>query len=225
MNKQNRRAFLQISTGALATALSPMHSALSHGVRSGGTTAAPSGLQISQASSENEGKKALRLGLILGIGRDPDSAMAKIHDLGLPTCQVFVDEIEPELAGRLRRALDKHGMEATSLVVGGPGKEVWDFYQGPLTIGLVPRETRDARIAHIKKASDFAKQCGIPAVQTHRGINPGNPNDEVYRETVTAMREVAAYCKHNGQNFRYETGQETPITLVRALQDVGMDNQ
>ena len=151
--------------------------------------------------------------------------MAKVHDLGLPTCQAFVDAFEPELAGRLRRALDKHGIEATSLVVGGPGKEVWDFYQGPLTIGLVPRETRAVRVAHIKKASDFAKQCGIPAVQTHCGFIPENPNDEAYRETVTAMREVAAYCKHNGQNFRYETGQETPITLVRAIQDVGMDNQ
>jgi len=39
------------------------------------------------------------------------------------------------------------------------------------------------------------------------------------------MREVAGYCKRNGQNFRYETGQETPITLVRAIQDVGLDNQ
>ena len=105
------------------------------------------------------------------------------------------------------------------------GKEVWDFYQGPLTIGLVPRPTRAARIAQIKKASDFAKQCGIPAVQTHCGFIPENPNDPVYNETVTAMREVAQYCKRNGQNFRYETGQETPITLVRAMGDVGVDNQ
>jgi sugar phosphate isomerase/epimerase len=33
------------------------------------------------------------------------------------------------------------------------------------------------------------------------------------------------YCRHNGQRFRYETGQETPITLVRAMQDIGLDNQ
>jgi sugar phosphate isomerase/epimerase len=202
-----------------------MHSALSHGVRSGGPTATPRWLQISQALPDNEGKKPLRLGLILGTGRHPDAAMSKVHELGLPTCQVFVDEIEPELAGRLRRALDMYRIEATSLVVGGPGQEVWDFYQGPLTIGLVPRETRDARIAHIKKASDFAKQCGIGAVQTHCGFIPENPNDPVYKETVAAMREVAGYCKRNGQNFRYETGQETPITLVRAIQDVGLDNQ
>src|SRR6267154_1807873 len=202
-----------------------MHSALSHGVCSGGTTAAPSSVQIAQALSETEGKRPLRLGLILGIGRDPDAAMSKVHELGLPTCQVFADEIEPEIAGRLRQALNKYQIEATSLVVDGPRREVWDFYEGPLTIGLVPRETRDARIAHIKKASDFAKLCGIAAVQTHCGFIPENPNDPVYKETVATMREVVGYCKRNGQNFRYETGQETPITLVRAIQDVGLDNQ
>ena len=152
--------------------------------------------------TSNEGKKPLRLGLILGIGRDPNDAISKVHDLGLPTCQVFVDEIDSVLAGRLRQALDKYQVEATSLVVGGPGREVWDFYDGPLTIGLVPRETRELRIAHIKKASDFAKHCGIDAVQTHCGFIPENPNDPVYKETITAMHEVVAYCKRNGQNFR-----------------------
>ena len=110
-------------------------------------------------------------------------------------------------------------------MVGGPGREAWNFYEGPLTIGLVPRETRDARIAHIKAASDFAKECGIPAVQTHCGFIPENPNDPIYKETVAAIRDVAAYCKRSGQNMRYETGQETPITLVRTIQDVGLDNQ
>src|SRR6266567_3236485 len=225
MDKQNRRAFLQTSAGALAAGLSPVHPALSRGIRSGGNVPASNPVQIPHAVAENEGKKPLRLGLILGIGRDPDAAMAKVHELGLPTCQVFVDEIDSVLAGRLREALNKYQIEVTSLVVGGPGREVWDFYGGPLTIGLVPRETREARIAHIKKASDFAKQCGIAAVQTHCGFIPENPNDPVYKETVTAMRDVAGYCKRNGQNFRYETGQETPIALVRAIQDVGLDNQ
>jgi sugar phosphate isomerase/epimerase len=225
MSKPNRRAFLQTSTGALAAGLSPIGAVLRGSVTANHRASDLNPAQVAPTIPANEGRKPLRLGLIIGIGKDPDSAMAKVHDLGLPTCQVFVDEIAPELAGGLRRALDKHGMEATSLVVGGPGKEVWDFYQGPLTIGLVPRETRDARMAHIKRASDFAKQCGITAVQTHCGFIPENPNDPVYKEVVTAMREVAGYCKRNGQNFRYETGQETPITLVRAIQDVGLENQ
>src|SRR5260370_38474799 len=225
MDKQNRRAFLQTSAGALAAGLSPVHPALSRGIRSGGNAPASNAPQIAQGLPENEGKKPLRLGLILGIGRDPNDAIAKVHDLGLPTRPGFVDEIGSVLAGRLRAALNKYQIEATCLVGGGPGREAWDFYDGPLTIGLVPRETREARIAHIKKASDFAKQCAIAAVQTHCGFIPENPNDPVYKETVAALREVAGYCKRNGQNFRYETGQETPITLVRAIQDVGLDNQ
>ena len=225
MIKRNRRAFLQTSTGALAAGLSPISVALRDGVTSDDPVSSLGAMQLAPTVPTNEGKKPLRLGLILGIGRDPNDAIARVHDLGLPTCQVFVDEIEAELTGRLRAALNKFQIEATSLVVGGPGREVWDFYEGPLTVGLVPRETREARIAHVKKASDFAKQCGIGAVQTHCGFIPENPNDPVYKEAVTAMREVAGYCKRNGQNFRYETGQETPITLVRAIQDVGLDNQ
>jgi L-ribulose-5-phosphate 3-epimerase len=225
MSKRNRRTFLQTSTAALAAGFSPFSAALSSGVATDDLEPGLGAPQVAPTILANEGKKPLRLGLILGIGRDPDAAMAKVRELGLPTCQVFADETQPELAGRLRQAFEKYQIEATSLVVGGPGREVWDFYEGPLTIGLVPRGTREARIAHIKKASDFAKQCGIAAVQTHCGFIPENPNDTVYKETVTAMREVAGYCKRNGQSFRYETGQETPLTLVRAIQDVGLDNQ
>lgn len=180
---------------------------------------------MAPALASNAGKKPLRLGLIIAIGKDPGAAIAKVHDLGLPSCQVFVSDFEPQDAVPLRRALDQNKIEAASFVVGGPGREVWDFYEGPLTIGLVPPETRAARIAHLKKASDFAKECAIPAVQTHCGFIPENPNDPLYKKTVAAMHEVAEYCKRNGQDFRYETGQETPITLVRAILDVGLDNQ
>ena len=195
----NRRDFLQTSAGVIAATMSP-------------TLFTPQ-------------KKPLRLGLIIGIGSDPETAIAKVHDLGLPTCQVYVEDFAQGVSTRLVQALDKYQVEATSVVVGGPGREVWDFYEGPLTIGLVPRETRAARVAQMKKGADFAKQCGIPAVQSHAGFIPENPNDSVYKETVAAMRDVVEYCRSNGQNFRYETGQETPITLVRAMQDVGLDNQ
>lgn len=219
MKRLNRRKFLQSSGGALAATMSLSGAALAK------TPAFPQTESRIPAISADQDKKPLRLGLIIDIAKDPDAALAKVHELGFPTSQIFVEEFGMDLVGRLRQALEKYQIEATSLVVGGPGKEVWDFYQGPLTIGLVPQSTRAARIAHIKKASDFAKQCGIPAVQTHCGFIPENPNDAVYKQTVGAIREVATYCKSNGQNFRYETGQETPITLVRAIQDVGLDNQ
>ena len=216
MENKNRRSFLQTSVAVLGAELVPrLHAAPS-----------PPAVSVHAPSiSANQGKKPLRLGLIIAVGNDPDSAMAKVRELGLPTAQIYVDEFHSGLDDRLKQALESHHIEATSVVVGGPGKEVWDFYGGPITIGVVPRETRAARVAHIKMASDFAKECGIPAVQTHCGFIPENPNDPLYKETIETMRDVAEYCKRNGQNLRYETGQETPITLVRAIQDVGTDNQ
>jgi sugar phosphate isomerase/epimerase len=225
MRKQDRRAFLKASAGGVVASLGLNHAAPGSSRSSGRVTPELGTGPLVSAVAANQGKKPLRLGLIIGIGSDPEAAMAKVHNLGLPTCQAYIDRTDRELGVRLRKALDKYDIEATSVVVGGPGREVWDFYEGPLTIGLVPRETRDARVAHIKAASDFAKECGIPAVQTHCGFIPENPNDPIYKETVTAIREAAAYCKRNGQNMRYETGQETPITLVRTILDVGLDNQ
>jgi sugar phosphate isomerase/epimerase len=170
------------------------------------------------------GSGKMRLGIILGISPDPDAAIRRVHDFGFPTCQVAVGETDAGAATKLRKALDQYGVEATSSVATGPEPEIYDFYRGPVTIGLVPKQYRDARIARIKEVSDFAKRVGIPAVQTHCGFIPEDPNQPLYAETVEAIRTVAQYCKNNGQQFRCETGQETPITLLRAIRDVGLDN-
>lgn len=180
-------------------------------------------LAAGQAMAQPAGGR-LRLGIILGISPDPDAAIARVHELGFPTCQVMPRETDADTAEKLRQALSRYGVEATSAVATGPAPEIYDFYGGPATIGLVPAQYRAARIARIKDISDFAKRAGIPAVQTHCGFIPENPNDPVYRETVEAIRAVAQYCKSNGQSFRCETGQETPITLVRAIRDVGLEN-
>ncbi|MGA2270083.1 MAG: sugar phosphate isomerase/epimerase family protein [Bryobacteraceae bacterium] len=177
-----------------------------------------------RAAAQTAPRGKMRLGVILGISPDPEAAIRRVRDLGFPTCQVSVHATDNATVAALRGALDKYHVEATSAVCSGPGPEVYDFYQGPLTIGLVPRQYRQARIAHMKEVSDFARKAGIPAVQGHCGFIPENPNDPLYGETVEAIRAVAEYCKKNGQNFRCETGQETPITLVRAIREVGLDN-
>jgi sugar phosphate isomerase/epimerase len=166
----------------------------------------------------------MRLGIILGVSRQPGAAIKRVHDLGFPTCQVTVGDAGDDAAANLRQALDEYGVDATSAVCTGPGPEVYDFYRGPLTIGLAPRQYRAQRIARMKQVSDFAAKAKIPAVQGHCGFIPENPNDPAYQETVDAIRAVAAYCRGNSQKFRCETGQETPITLVRAIRDVGLDN-
>ena len=167
-----------------------------------------------------------RLGVTIGVvGKTtPDEAIAKVHAFGLPTCQVHVGMAPSSLAGPLKDALAKYHVEATAVMTLGPGRMVWDFYDGPRTIGIVPPATRAARIDALKRASDLGKACGIRAVHTHCGFIPENPNDPLYPETVAAIKDIAGRCKANGQTFLMETGQESPITLLRAIEDTGLDN-
>ena len=88
----------------------------------------------------------------------------------------------------------------------------------------MPPVTRAARIDALRQVSDFAHLVGIPQVQTHCGFIPENPADPLYQPTVEAIRTVAKHCAGNGQQFLMETGQETPITMLRALRDVNMPN-
>jgi L-ribulose-5-phosphate 3-epimerase len=178
-------------------------------------------------SSHAEGASARpRLGVIAGVAgkSTPDQAIAKVHAFGLPTCQVSVGMAPAKLATPLKDALAKYGVEATAVMTQGSGRMVWDFYDGPRTIGIVPPETRAARVDALKRASDFGKACDIRAVHTHCGFIPENPNDPLYSQAVAAIQDVAAHCKANNQTFLMETGQESPITLLRAIEDAGLDN-
>jgi sugar phosphate isomerase/epimerase len=167
-----------------------------------------------------------QLGVVVGVtgNTTPDQAIAKVHAFGLRTCQVGVGMAPASLAVPLKEALAKYGVEATAVMTLGPGRMVWDFYHGPETIGLVPPATRAARIDALKRASDLGKDCGIKAVHTHCGFIPENPNDPLYPQVVAAIKTVASHCNANGQIFLMETGQETPITMLRAIEDAGLEN-
>ena len=170
----------------------------------------------------------LRLGVIVSLRAQPEESIAHVKEFDLPTCQV--SSWNPELytseaARRLRDAAEAAGVSISTFWAGVPGRRVWDFVEGPSTIGLVPDDNRPARIDALKRGSDFAREVGgIPSITTHVGFLPVNPADPNYIATVEALKEVAAHCKANGQEFWFETGQETPVTLLRTIEDVGADN-
>lgn len=72
----------------------------------------------------------------------------------------------------------------------------------------------------LMEGSDFAKKLGVSALATHVGYLPETPGDPKYREVLHACITITEYCNQNGQAFLFETGQETPITLKRMLQDI-----
>ncbi|MGH9395982.1 MAG: sugar phosphate isomerase/epimerase family protein [Terriglobia bacterium] len=227
MSKTDRRNFIRASAIAAAAGLSMPPAKLGWGkpVTAGGDPAKPASAPFPDSAPGAQGSSiAWKMGLMIGSNK-PADAIRRAHSMGFSTCQLGMEDFSPDNAKQLRQAMHQYNIAVTALVTGGPGPDIYNFYQGPLTCGLVPPATRAARIARLKQASDFAKQLDIPAVQTHCGFIPANPANPLYKEVVAAIREVASYCRKNGQMFRYETGQETPITMLRAIEDVGLDNQ
>ena len=61
-------------------------------------------------------------------------------------------------------------------------------------------------------------------VITHVGFMPENPHDPDYVGTIAMLRYIAGILKERGQYFLFETGQETPVVLLRAIEDIGTGN-
>lgn len=172
--------------------------------------------------------KPMALGLLVSPYGAPEATIKRVHDMGFTNCFLSLDgyigKFTQDAATQIKDLLAKYDVVATTVEVVGPGTLIWDFLQGPSTIGVVPPATREARIDALRQASDFAKLLGVGQVQTHCGFIPENPEDALYPGTVEAIRTVAQHCQGNGQHFLMETGQETPTTMSRALRDVNMPN-
>ncbi|HEV8637473.1 MAG TPA: sugar phosphate isomerase/epimerase family protein [Chloroflexota bacterium] len=167
---------------------------------------------------------ALKLGLVVSLTKGVGACLDKVVALGLPTCQVTVPAslaLSDSLAIELELGARARGVEITTIWTHCRDGQIWNFVDGPATIGLVPAATRQAAVERLKEGSDFARRAGVGSVTTHAGFIPENPRDPVFAAVVEALRDVCAHCRANGQWLCLETGQETPVTLLRTIEEVG----
>ncbi|MBP3370147.1 MAG: sugar phosphate isomerase/epimerase [Clostridia bacterium] len=152
----------------------------------------------------------------------------KCQELGINSCQLSIWDTSiftsDEYTKTVKNAIDETGIKISSLWAGYSGPCEWNFTAGPDTIGLVPVAYRHIRLNELKSASDFAQKIGVSQIATHVGFIPENPNDPEFNGLVVALRNICSYMKSKGQYFLFETGQETPTTLLRTIQAVGADN-
>ena len=149
-----------------------------------------------------------------------------LFELGLDCVQIqcWDDSLLTEENAEKAKAKLGDKIKISSFWCGWSGPAVWDFIDGPYTLGLVPEAYRGMRIKELKKGADFAVMLGSPNLVTHVGFIPEQPECELYRGVISAVKNVASYCKDRGLGFNFETGQETPVTLMRAINDIGLDN-
>jgi sugar phosphate isomerase/epimerase len=169
----------------------------------------------------------MKLGVMVYLSKNVYEDFRKVHEMGFSTCQLCCWEesmFTEEYSKLVTKASSDNNIEISAFWCGWQGPKVWDFYSGPVTLGLVPQAYRFARMETLVRGADFAKRIGVVDVVTHVGYIPENPNDSDYKGVLEAVKYVAEHCKNNGQFFLFETGQETPITLKRLIEDIGLDN-
>ena len=169
----------------------------------------------------------MKLGVFVTLSADIDTEFRRLRENGFSTCQLNVwdDRLKTdEMAELVNQAKKNHQIEITALWCGWEGPAKWNFSEGPLTLGLVPAEFRFTRMKNLMLGSDFAKKIGVTDIATHMGFLPENPGTTEFHEVVAAIRAVAEYMKANNQYLLFETGQETPVTMLRCFEKVGTDN-
>jgi sugar phosphate isomerase/epimerase len=159
--------------------------------------------------------------------RDDGKCFDHVQQFGLRVCQLScwqMDLARKELAEQLAKESTATGVRVCALWAGLPGPARWNFIEGPITLGLVPEQYRAERVQALKRWADFAVWMGVPAIITHCGFIPEDMTNPEFPPVVAAIREVAEYCGERGVEFWFETGQETPVVLLRTIERVGTSN-
>lgn len=170
-----------------------------------------------------------KIGVLINFNSSVDitARFQQVKELELQTCQVNIWDTTlytDENAEKIINASKETGIEISTFWAGWRGPQSWNFYEGQYDLGLVPDEYRADRLDDLMMAADFAKKIGVKNLATHVGFLPENPVDERYWKTVYALRRLCKRLKEYGIRFLFETGQETPVVLMRAIEDIGTDN-
>ena len=171
----------------------------------------------------------MKIGVCVNFNKidDMSKKFKNLKAEGFDNCQLI--SWKPELwtdenLEIIKNLTEENGITISAFWCGWEGPCVWNFYDGQITLGLVPPEYRTMRIKNLCDGADFAHRLGVKNVVTHMGFIPENPNDTQFAPFCVAVRQVAEHLKKNGQYLLFETGQETPVTMLRCFEKVGCDN-
>ncbi len=158
-----------------------------------------------------------------GLGVHLDVA----QDLGIPSVQVHAPHQQtrtPEAAQEFLGRCADAGITITCVFGGFDGESYADIETTARTVGLVPEDTRAARLQEMKEISDFAKQLGCDTIGLHIGFVPEDTTSDSYQGLLKVTRDLLDHAASNGQNVHLETGQETADHLLHFISDVERGN-
>lgn len=150
-----------------------------------------------------------------------------VRELGIPSIQLHAPHQQsrtPEAASAFLQKCSEADITITAVFGGFEGESYADIATTARTVGLVPEQTRAARVQEMKEISDFTRLLGCDTVALHIGFVPEDEASASYRNLIDTTRDLLDHIAANGQKLHLETGQETADHLLHFIGDVQRDN-
>jgi len=152
--------------------------------------------------------------------------MQLLIDNGMDSCQLVYKPAvyTMEDADAIRAAADETGIEISAQFCG---------FRDPFAAGRNAAFVNNGvnsplfgalRMEYLISAIPFVKRLGITDVIIHSGYIPNDPFSDSYRLMLGAITTIAGNLKANGLNLLLETGTDSPISMLRIIEEAGTGN-
>ena len=171
----------------------------------------------------------MKIGTMVTVANpaEADAAFRPVKEMGPESCQLKYKpaEFRREDAEAIRAAADRNGIEISAYFISPPDAySMWDLRHGPLTGGMSSPLYGEKRFEYWLRGCEFVSWLGITDMIIHAGFIPNDPDDARYHLMRTRAAILGKKMKGLGLNLLFETGQESPVTLLRLIREAGTDN-
>lgn len=156
----------------------------------------------------------------------PQDLLAQLHETGLDAVQLALGPIvrEPETWANTIETIREGGIEIVSGMMATVGEDYTSLQTIAETGGVRPDSTWSENLEHAEAVAELAAAAGIGLVTFHAGFIPESAADPEHGVLVGRLQTIADRFAAAGVRVGFETGQETAVALLEALEHIGRPN-
>ncbi len=161
------------------------------------------------------------------IQRACEEKFGKLQKMGLDACQLVYKPAvyTPEDAELIRDCAKACKIEISAQFCGYyDGLYTWDTYYDYHLAGINSPVFGAERVRYLLSAIPFMKRLGVSDMIIHGGFISNNPFAQDYTQMLACVRLLGSRLAAEGMNLLFETGGESPVTLLRLFEDSGLNN-
>lgn len=151
---------------------------------------------------------------------DAGTLAERARSSGVAAVQLALDPIRQGRMGieEVRRSLKDAGLILASGMMAMEGEDYSSLRSIRETGGIAPDSTWAANRVAARELSKIARELGIGLISFHAGFLPEDPDHPRWEVVLGRLRELAGIFGEGGARVALETGQESHLTLLRALE-------